>query len=67
VGVTLLTQLVLQAAINMAVVTSMVPNKGIPHPMISYGGSSLVMTLVSLGIIVGLSKAKPLEDDVVLG
>ncbi len=65
-GLTLLTQLVLQAALNVAVVTAMVPPKGIPHPLISYGGSSLVVSVVSIGIIVSLSHARPGEDDVVL-
>ncbi len=56
VGVTLLSQMVLQAAINVAVVTSMLPTKGISHPLLSYGGSNLVINLVSLGIVVGLAK-----------
>jgi len=57
VGITLLTQLVLQAALNVAVVTAMVPPKGIPHPLLSYGGSSLIVSIVSLGIVLGLSKS----------
>ena len=56
-GVTLLTQLLLQASLNMAVVTAMVPPKGIPHPLISYGGSSLLVSVVAIGIIVSLSKS----------
>jgi len=56
VSFTLLTQLVLQAALNMAVVTALVPPKGIPHPLISYGGSNLFVSIVSLGIVVGLSR-----------
>jgi cell division protein FtsW len=55
VGFTLLTQLVLQAALNVAVVTGTAPSKGIPHPLISYGGSNLVVSLLSLGIIVSVS------------
>jgi cell division protein FtsW len=55
-GLTLLTQIVLQALINMAVVTALVPPKGIPLPLVSYGGSSLVVNLASLGIIVSLSR-----------
>ena len=42
-GFSLLTQLVLQAILNMAVVTALVPPKGIPHPLLSYGGSNLVV------------------------
>ena len=57
VGVTLLSQMVLQAAINVAVVTSMLPTKGISHPLLSYGGSNLVINLVAIGIIVSLSKS----------
>jgi cell division protein FtsW len=55
-GVTLLTQLVLQAAVNACVVTALLPPKGIPHPLISCGGSSLVMSVVAVGMILGLSR-----------
>jgi cell division protein FtsW len=55
-GFTLLTQLALQATLNMAVVTALVPPKGIPHPLISYGGSNLVMSIASLGIIASLAR-----------
>jgi cell division protein FtsW len=56
-GFTLLLQLVLQAIINVAVVTAMVPPKGISHPLISYGGTNLMVSLLSLGIIVSLTRA----------
>lgn len=55
-GFTLLTQLVLQAGLNMAVVTALVPPKGIPHPLLSYGGSNLVVSVACLGIIISLSR-----------
>jgi cell division protein FtsW len=55
-GMTLLAQLVAQAALNVAVVTAMVPPKGISLPLISYGGSSLVASIMALGIIVSLSR-----------
>lgn len=54
---TLLTQLILQVTLNVAVVTAMVPPKGIPHPLISYGGSNLVVSLMALGIILSLTRA----------
>ncbi len=44
-----------QALLNIAVVTSSAPTTGIPLPLISYGGSSLVPTLCGLGILLGIS------------
>ena len=61
-GFTLLTQMVLQALINMAVVTALIPPKGIPLPLVSYGGSSLVMNLASLGIILSLTRGTTLRS-----
>jgi cell division protein FtsW len=55
-GLTLLTQLVLQAWFNVAVVTALVPPKGIAHPLISAGGSSLVVSLIALGMVWSLSR-----------
>ena len=55
-GFTLLTQLTGQALLNIAVVTAMVPPKGISHPLISAGGSSLVASLLSIGIVLSLSR-----------
>ncbi len=54
IGVT--TMIVVQALINMSVVLGLAPTKGIPLPMISYGGSSLVSTLVSLGLMMSVSE-----------
>jgi len=50
------TMLVVQAFMNISVVLGMMPNKGIPLPMISSGGSSLVSTLASLGILLNVSE-----------
>ena len=55
-GFTLLTQLAAQAMLNIAVVTAMVPPKGISHPLISAGGSSLVVSLFAIGIVLSLSR-----------
>ncbi|QDU09187.1 FtsW/RodA/SpoVE family cell cycle protein [Gimesia aquarii] len=65
VGFTLLLQLVLQAIINVSVVTAMVPPKGISHPLISYGGTNLMVSLLSLGIIVSLTRSAG-EDELLI-
>ena len=46
----------LQAALNFAVVTSLIPNTGISLPLFSYGGTALVMQLVELGIILAVAR-----------
>jgi cell division protein FtsW len=48
--------IVVQGFINMSVVLGMMPTKGIPLPMISYGGSSVLCTLVLLGILMNVSE-----------
>jgi cell division protein FtsW len=50
------TWLVVQALINMAVVTALAPVTGIPLPFISYGGSSLTINLVAVGILLSISR-----------
>ncbi len=50
------TCIVVQAMMNMSVVLGMAPTKGIPLPMISAGGSSLVSTLASLGMLMNISE-----------
>ncbi len=48
--------IVIQALINMSVVLDLGPSKGIPLPMISFGGSSLLSTLASLGLLLSVSE-----------
>ncbi len=47
---------VVQALVNMSVVLGLLPNKGIPLPFISSGGSSLLSTLVMMGILLSVSE-----------
>ncbi len=51
-----ITVVVVQAFVNISVVLGMTPTKGIPLPMISYGGSSLLSTLTSLGLLLSVSE-----------
>jgi cell division protein FtsW len=46
----------IQAIINFAVVTGMSPTKGLPLPFISYGGSSLLVNMTAIGLLLNVSK-----------
>lgn len=48
--------LVLQAFVNMGVCIGLLPTKGLPLPFISYGGSSLVVSMASLGLLLNVSQ-----------
>ena len=46
----------LQAIINIAVVTSSMPNTGMPLPFFSYGGTALLILLCAVGILLNISR-----------
>ena len=48
--------ILMQAMINMGVCTGLLPNKGLPLPLISYGGSSLVVSMTAIGIVLNVSQ-----------
>jgi cell division protein FtsW len=54
VGITCM--VVVQAFINVSVVLGLMPTKGIPLPFVSYGGSSLFVTLACVGVLLNVSK-----------
>lgn len=51
----------MQAFLNIAVVSNMIPNTGISLPFFSYGGTALVMQLVEMGILLNISRQSSLE------
>jgi cell division protein FtsW len=53
-GITLM--IVLQALINIGVACALFPTKGLPLPLVSYGGSNLAFTLASIGILLNISR-----------
>lgn len=56
VCVGIITMIAIQVIINIAVVTNTIPNTGIPLPFISYGGTSLLIIMLSTGIVLNFSR-----------
>ena len=57
--------LALQAAVNIGVNTALLPNKGLPLPFVSYGGSNLAFCLLCTGILVSIYRHGLTEKEVV--
>ena len=55
----------MQAFINIGVVTSALPNKGLPLPFISYGGSNLLIMLTSVGLLLSIARRARAPEPVV--
>ena len=60
-GVGLISQIGIQVVINILVVTDTLPNTGISLPFFSYGGTSLVMLLAQMGIVLSISRSAGIE------
>ena len=59
VGIT--SWIAVQACLNVSVVTGTVPNTGVPLPFISSGGSSLTALMIATGVVVGISRRRPVR------
>ena len=60
-GSGIISLLALQAAVNIGVTTSLLPNKGLPLPFISYGGSNLAACMFGIGVLVNIYRQGILE------
>ena len=60
-GIGLIAQVGIQVILNIFVVTNTIPNTGISLPFFSYGGTSLVMLLSQIGIVLSISRTSSLE------
>ena len=58
-GITMM--LVLQALFNISVVLGLVPTKGIPLPLVSNGGSSMLINLLAIGVLLNISQHQSVE------
>ena len=61
VALGLTTMIVAQAFVNMSVVLGLMPTKGIPLPLVSAGGSSLVISLLGMGVLLNISQHESAE------
>src|SRR5687767_11957088 len=58
-GITMM--LVLQAFVNISVVLGLMPTKGIPLPLVSNGGSSMLINLLAIGVLLNISQHQQVE------
>ena len=53
----------IQVALNIAVVTVVLPTKGIPLPFVSAGGTSLLLSAAAAGVLINIAKQSPGSDE----
>ncbi|MCI4625584.1 MAG: putative lipid II flippase FtsW [Candidatus Magnetoovum sp. WYHC-5] len=62
----LLLMIVYQAVINMGVVSGLLPTKGLPLPFISYGGTSMIVNLSVVGLLLNIAKGEEIGPEVAI-
>jgi cell division protein FtsW len=62
-GVGIMSMIAIQTLVNIGGVTSSIPMTGVTLPFISYGGTSMMTTLFSVGILLGISREQSLTTD----
>jgi cell division protein FtsW len=61
IGFTLL--VAVQALLNIAVMTAIIPTSGLPLPFISYGGSALIVTMIGVGLLLSVSRVAAMREN----
>jgi cell division protein FtsW len=61
VALGLTTMIAAQALVNISVVLGLMPTKGIPLPLVSFGGSSLLINLLGMGVLLNISQHESVE------
>ena len=59
----IISQVMIQTIMNIAVCTAVMPNTGVSLPFLSYGGTSLLMLLVSMGLVLSVSRNRKVEEN----
>jgi len=62
VALGLTTMIAVQALVNISVVLGLLPTKGIPLPLVSSGGSSLLISMVGIGVLLNVSQHETVEE-----
>ncbi len=61
IGIGVMTHVAVQVFINIGVAVSLIPTTGMPLPFISYGGSSLIMLMVEIGLVMNIARHNRIE------